>query len=113
MEVDFYRALPSDVTLHTARMYMVETTPEGEAAMLDDYLPAAIRDLASARPDVVVFGIRDSRPPQMSAEDWARRIELSPEPRITTLSSGPREMVSAGLHGGLRESWPSLNLRRN
>lgn len=56
MEVDFYRALPSDVTLHTARMYMVETTPEGEAAMLDDYLPAAIRDLASARPDVVVFG---------------------------------------------------------
>ena len=42
--------------VHTARMYMVETTPEGEEAMLDDHLPAAIRDLASARPDVVVFG---------------------------------------------------------
>jgi maleate isomerase len=56
MEVDLYRGLPSDVTVHSARMYMVETTPDGEAAMLDDYLPAAIRDLASARPDVVVFG---------------------------------------------------------
>ena len=56
MEVDLYRGLPSDVTVHTARMYMVETTPEGEAAMLDDHLPGAIRDLASARPDIVVFG---------------------------------------------------------
>jgi maleate isomerase len=56
MEVDFYRRLPPDTTLHTARMYLVETTPEGEEAMLDDHLPAAIRDLASARPDVVVFG---------------------------------------------------------
>ena len=56
MEVDLYRGVPADVTVHTARMYMVETTPEGEEAMLDDHLPAAIRDLASARPDVVVFG---------------------------------------------------------
>ena len=56
MEVDFYRRLPAETTLHTARMYLVETTPEGEEAMLDDHLPSAIRDLASARPDVVVFG---------------------------------------------------------
>jgi maleate isomerase len=56
MEVDLYRRLPAPTTLHTARMYMVETTPDGESAMLDDHLPAAIRDLASARPDIVVFG---------------------------------------------------------
>ena len=56
MEADLYRRLPAGATLHTARMYMVETTPEGESAMLDDHLPGAIRDLASARPDVVVFG---------------------------------------------------------
>jgi maleate isomerase len=56
MEADLYRRLPADATLHTARMYMVETTPEGEAAMLDDHLPGAVRDLASARPDAVVFG---------------------------------------------------------
>jgi maleate isomerase len=56
IEVDFYRRLPSDATLHTARMYLEETTPEGESAMLDDYLPRAVDDLRSARPDVVVFG---------------------------------------------------------
>lgn len=55
-EADFYRRLPADATLHTARMHLVETTPEGESAMLDEHLPAAIADLASARPDVVVFG---------------------------------------------------------
>jgi maleate isomerase len=56
MEVDFYRRLPASATLHTARMYLEETTPRGESAMLDDYLPAAINDLRSARPDVMVFG---------------------------------------------------------
>ena len=56
MEVDFYRRLPPAATLHTARMYMEETTPEGESAMLDAYLPTAISDLRSARPDVMVFG---------------------------------------------------------
>lgn len=56
MEVDFYRRLPAGATLHTARMYLEETTPEGESAMLDDYLPTAINDLRSARPDVMVFG---------------------------------------------------------
>jgi maleate isomerase len=56
MEVDLYRRLPASSTLHTARMKLVETTPEGESEMLDDHLPVAIRDLATARPDVVVFG---------------------------------------------------------
>lgn len=27
-EVDFYRRLPAGATLHTARMYLEETTPE-------------------------------------------------------------------------------------
>jgi maleate isomerase len=56
IEVDFYRRLPADATLHTARMYLEVTTPEGESAMLDDHLPAAITDLRTARPDVMVFG---------------------------------------------------------
>jgi maleate isomerase len=54
-EVDFYRRLPDSTTLHTARMHLTETTPEGEATMLDQHLPTAITDLASARPDVMVF----------------------------------------------------------
>ena len=56
IEVDFYRRLPADATLHTARMYLEETTPEGESAMLDDHLPVAINDLRTVRPDVMVFG---------------------------------------------------------
>jgi maleate isomerase len=55
-EVDFYRRLPPGATLHTARMHLVQTTPEAEATMLDDHLPGALTDLASVRPDVVVFG---------------------------------------------------------
>jgi maleate isomerase len=55
-EVDFYRRLPAGATLHTGRMHLVETTPEAEAAMLDEHLPGAVKDLATARPDVVVFG---------------------------------------------------------
>lgn len=55
-EVDFYRRLPADSTLHTARMHLRETTPDGESAMLDDHLPTAIVDLATAKPDVMVFG---------------------------------------------------------
>ena len=54
-EVDFYRRLPPDCTLHTARMYLEETTPEGESVMLDEHLPRATSDLATARPDVTVF----------------------------------------------------------
>ncbi|HLH64417.1 MAG TPA: hypothetical protein VKV27_01840 [Solirubrobacteraceae bacterium] len=55
-EVDFYRRLPEGFTLHTARMRLTETTPEGESVMLDEHLPGAIDDLATARPHAVVFG---------------------------------------------------------
>jgi maleate isomerase len=37
-------------------MYLVETTAAGEHAMLDEYLPQSVRDLASLCPDVVAFG---------------------------------------------------------
>ncbi|HEY2769622.1 MAG TPA: hypothetical protein VGI87_03605 [Solirubrobacteraceae bacterium] len=54
-EPDFYRHLPGEATLHTARMYLDEVTPEQEAVMLDEHLPGALRDLATVQPDVVVF----------------------------------------------------------
>ncbi len=56
MEVDFYRNLPPECTLHTARMHLQETTVAGESRMLDEFLPQAVRDLASVHPDAVVFG---------------------------------------------------------
>jgi maleate isomerase len=55
-EVDFYRHLPTDATVHTARVYLEEATPEAEAVMLDEHLQTAVRDLTTVRPDVIVFG---------------------------------------------------------
>jgi len=56
MEPDFYRSLPEDITLHTARMYLKEVTINTEVRMLDEYTLPAARDLATISPDVVVFG---------------------------------------------------------
>lgn len=56
METDFSRHLPDAHHLHTARMFMEEATVEGENAMLDDHTMPAAHALATARPDVVVFG---------------------------------------------------------
>lgn len=56
MEPDFYRRLPPEVVLHTARMYLQETTASGESAMIDDHLPHAVEDLATVRPHAIVFG---------------------------------------------------------
>jgi maleate isomerase len=56
MEVDFYRSVPENVTVHTGRMFMEETTPEGESRMLDEYTMPASEAVATARPHVIVFG---------------------------------------------------------
>ncbi len=56
MEVDLYRRLPAHVQVHTARMFLEETTPEAEAVMLDEHVMPAARDLATVRPHAVVFG---------------------------------------------------------
>jgi maleate isomerase len=56
MEVDFYRSLPYDTTLHTSRIYLADQTVAGEERMLDDFLLPAARAAGTARPDVVVFG---------------------------------------------------------
>jgi len=56
MEVDFYRNLPPDMTLHVARMYLYDTTVAGEEEMLDVHFPKALSDLATVMPDAIVFG---------------------------------------------------------
>lgn len=56
MEVDLHRGLGDAATLHTARMFLEETTPEAEAEMLDLHAMPAATALATARPDVIVFG---------------------------------------------------------
>jgi maleate isomerase len=56
MEVDFYRNLSHDATVHTGRMYMVDTTVEGEERMLDEFTMPAAMAVGTAMPHVVVFG---------------------------------------------------------
>lgn len=56
METDFQEHIFSDYSLHVSRMYLEETTVEGEEKMLDDYFPQALIDISTIKPDAVVFG---------------------------------------------------------
>lgn len=56
MEMDFNRELVGRCSVHTARMFMVETTRDAEIAMVDTFGPEAARDLGTLNPDLVVFG---------------------------------------------------------
>jgi maleate isomerase len=54
-ESDFARSLPESVSLHTARMFLDETTEAQERTMLERHAPRAATDLGTAKPDAVVF----------------------------------------------------------
>jgi maleate isomerase len=53
--VDFYRRAPRHVTIHAARMRLPTTTEADEVRMLDAHVMPAAADLATIRPDLVVF----------------------------------------------------------
>jgi maleate isomerase len=50
------RRLPAQVTLHTARMFMEDTTVEGESRMLDEFTMPAAEAIGTVHPHVVIFG---------------------------------------------------------
>jgi maleate isomerase len=54
-EVDFYRRVPAGVSVHSARMRLTRATVDDEVRMLDAHTMPAAEDLATIRPDVVVF----------------------------------------------------------
>jgi maleate isomerase len=56
MEVDFYRSLPHDTTLHTARMFMPDMTAASEEQMLDQFTLPAAAMVRTVSPHIVVFG---------------------------------------------------------
>ncbi len=57
MENDLHRALPRErFTIHTDRMFLVETTREAETRMIEDYASPAAKDLGTTNPDLLVFG---------------------------------------------------------
>jgi len=55
VEVEFYRALPDDVSLHVGRLPITQVDPESIADMVDP-LAAEAKKLASADVDVIVLG---------------------------------------------------------
>jgi maleate isomerase len=90
MEADFVRGLPPGAALHTARMFMEDTTPAGENRMLDEFALPAARDLGTARPDVVVFGCTSAgalRGNAYDAELCARISAITGAPVISTIGA--------------------------
>lgn len=56
VEPDFARVAGTvDLTVHAARMYLADTTPEAEQRMVDVHAPRATDELASAHCDVIAF----------------------------------------------------------
>lgn len=99
MEVDFYRNLPSHVSVHTARMYMEATTVEGESRMLDEFVMPAARDVATARPHVIVFGCTSAGALRGNAYDshLCRAItDQTGVPVISVISSVRRAIAKEG-----------------
>lgn len=57
MENDLHRGLPADrFTVHTDRMYLVETTREAEIAMIEEHARPAAKDVGTTEPNLIVFG---------------------------------------------------------
>ena len=100
MEPDMLRNLPPEVTLHTARM-LVEgrVTIESEERLLDEYLPKAAREIATMRPDVVVFGCTSAealRGPDY-AESLSRELAgATGAPTVTVLGAVAEELRRLG-----------------
>jgi maleate isomerase len=100
MEADFARELPPGWTLHTARMYMEDTTAEGENRMLDEFALPAARDLGTARPHVVVFGCTSAgalRGNDFDAELCRRITGLTGVPTVSTIESVRLAIRRAGV----------------
>jgi maleate isomerase len=99
MEVDFSRDLPPGTALHTARMFMKDTTPAGESRMLDEFALPAARDLGTARPDVVVFGCTSAgalRGNDYDTELCERISELTGAPTVSTIRSVREAIETSG-----------------
>ena len=87
MEVDLYRRLPDRFQVHTARMFLEETTPEGEAVMLDEHVMPAARDLGTARPHAVVFGCTSAGALRGDAYDVQLCADISAVTGAETIST--------------------------
>ena len=97
MEVDFYRHLPASATVHTGRMYMEATTVKGEEEMLDEHCLPTAADVATAKPDLMVFGCTSAGALRGNAYDaeLCRRIsDVAGKPTVSVIESVRRKLMS-------------------
>ena len=100
VEPEFYRALPQDVTLHTARLFLTRIAPESILKMVED-METQARLLASADVDVIVLGA--TAPSFLKGLGYDReliqKLETATGKRATTTSTA---LVQAIRHIGAR-----------
>jgi maleate isomerase len=99
MERDLHRELDSWAEVHTARMYMVETTRDGEQHMLDVEAEPAVRRIATVEPDLIVFGCTSAS--SLHGRDYddefrGRLSEIAGVPVLGVLASVIEELADAG-----------------
>jgi maleate isomerase len=101
VEPEFYRTLPPQVTLHTARLYLSQISEQTIAAMLAE-LETQARLLATADVDVIMLGA--VAPGFLKGADYDRELAA----RITA-ASGKRASTTAT---ALLEALRHLHLKR-
>lgn len=90
VEVEFYRALPQDVSLHVARLPIAQVNPESIAGMVDP-LETESKKLASANVDVIVLGA--AAPSFLKGMGYDREVSN----RIATATGKPATTASTAL----------------
>jgi maleate isomerase len=98
MEVDFYRSLPHDTTLHTSRMYLDDDTLSGEERMLDRFTVSAVAALGTVQPHVVVFGCTSGA--ALRGQEFDREICA----RIGTMTGAATVSAVASVNRALLET---------
>ena len=95
VEPEFYRALPPAVTLHAARMFLTDITPEAILRIVED-LETQSRLLATADVDVIVLGA--TAPSFLKGAGYDREMTE----RIARASGKPGTTTSTALLRALR-----------
>jgi maleate isomerase len=101
VEVEFYRALPDDVSLHVGRLPITQVNPESIEGMVDP-LAAEAKKLASADVDVIVLGA--AAPSFLKGMGYDREVSQ----RIAQATGKPATTASTALLQSLK----ALGVRR-
>lgn len=101
-EIDFAAWAPPELSLHAARMWMVDATLEAAEAFVEESAPRAARDLGTLEPDAVIFactaaGATLGKPAEERLV--ARLADLAGAPVVSTNAAVSAEM---GAHAARR-----------